>query len=183
MKYEDYNKKIEKISNVLKTNDNLVTTNRKGHNHRDLNFKKNQKRINTNDLDSILSINENYIDCESAVTVGKINRMTIQKEKIVPSLPEGDNFTVGGCLGGIALGSNSYSNGFFNNINSLSVDTGTGYNDSVQINGTYTGTASSIKLRLINSNGDIVNRYEGNISDGTIQNIYLQPTKSGNYSL
>ena len=115
MKYEDYNKKIEKISNVLKTNDNLVTTNRKGHNHRDLNFKKNQKRINTNDLDSILSINENYIDCESAVTVGKINRMTIQKEKIVPSLPEGDNFTVGGCLGGIALGSNSYSNGFFNN--------------------------------------------------------------------
>ena len=28
-----------------------------------------------------------------------------------------------------------------------------------------------------------VNRYEGNISDGTIQNIYLQPTKSGNYSL
>ncbi len=75
------------------------------------------------------------------------------------------------------------SNGFFNNINSLSVDTGTGYNDSVQINGTYTGTASSIKLRLINSNGDIVNRYEGNISDGTIQNIYLQPTKSGNYSL
>ena len=115
MKYDDYNKKIEKISNVLKTNDNLVTTNRKGHNHRDLNFKKNQKRINTNDLDSILSINENYIDCESAVTVGKINRMTIQKEKIVPSLPEGDNFTVGGCLGGIALGSNSYSNGFFNN--------------------------------------------------------------------
>ena len=86
MKYDDYNKKIEKISNVLKTNDNLVTTNRKGHNHRDLNFKKNQKRINTNDLDSILSINENYIDCESAVTVGKINRMTIQKEKIVHRL-------------------------------------------------------------------------------------------------
>ena len=45
MKYEDYKKKIEKISIVLKRNDTLVTTNRKGHNHRDLNFKKNQKRI------------------------------------------------------------------------------------------------------------------------------------------
>ena len=34
---------------------------------------------------------------------------------MVPSLPEGDNFTVGGCLGGLALGSNSYIHGFFNN--------------------------------------------------------------------
>ena len=115
MKYDDYQKKIEKISDVLKRNDNLVTTNRKGHNHRDLNFKKKQKRIDTNDLDNILSINDDWIDCESAVTVGKINRKTIQRDKIVPSLPEGDNFTAGGCLGGIALGSNSYSNGFFNN--------------------------------------------------------------------
>ena len=41
MKYDDYQKKIEKISDVLKKNDKLVTTNRKGHNHRDLNFKKN----------------------------------------------------------------------------------------------------------------------------------------------
>ena len=54
MKYDDYQKKIEKISDVLKRNDNLVTTNRKGHNHRDLNFKKKQKRIDTNDLDNIL---------------------------------------------------------------------------------------------------------------------------------
>ena len=163
MKYEDYNKKIEKISNVLKTNDNLVTTNRKGHNHRDLNFKKNQKRINTNDLDSILSINENYIDCESAVTVGKINRMTIQKEKIVPSLPEGDNFTVGGCLGGIALGSNSYSNGFFNN-NVIDFDIILGNGEILKdvsvdknsdlyygIGGTYgtIGIITRVKLKLI----------------------------------
>ena len=163
MKYDDYNKKIEKISNVLKTNDNLVTTNRKGHNHRDLNFKKNQKRINTNDLDSILSINENYIDCESAVTVGKINRMTIQKEKIVPSLPEGDNFTVGGCLGGIALGSNSYSNGFFNN-NVIDFDIILGNGEILKdvsvdknsdlyygIGGTYgtIGIITRVKLKLI----------------------------------
>tara|TARA_B100001123_G_scaffold410492_1_gene505684 strand:+ start:1270 stop:1407 length:138 start_codon:yes stop_codon:yes gene_type:complete len=40
MKYDSYDKKIEKISNVLKRNDGLVTTGRKGHNHRDLNFKK-----------------------------------------------------------------------------------------------------------------------------------------------
>ena len=163
MKYDDYNKKIEKISNVLKTNDNLVTTNRRGHNHRDLNFKKNQKRINTNDLDSILSINENYIDCESAVTVGKINRMTIQKEKIVPSLPEGDNFTVGGCLGGIALGSNSYSNGFFNN-NVIDFDIILGNGEILKdvsvdnnsdlyygIGGTYgtIGIITRVKLKLI----------------------------------
>ena len=74
-------------------------------------------------------------------------------------------------------------NGFFNIINSSSVDTGTGYNDSVKINGTYTGSASTIKIRLLNSDEIIVNEYDGSISDGNIQNIYLQPTKSGNYSL
>ncbi len=163
MKYDDYNKKIEKISNVLKTNDRLVTTNRKGHNHRDLNFKKNQKRIDTNSLDNVLSITENHIDCESAVNVGKINRLTIEKDKIVPSLPEGDNFTVGGCLGGIALGSNSYSNGFFNN-NVIDFDIVLGNGEIIRdvsennnpdlyygVGGTYgtVGIITRVKLKLI----------------------------------
>ena len=163
MKYDNYLKKIEKISDVLKRNDNLVTTNRKGHNHRDLNFKKKQKRIDTNNLDNILSINGDWIDCESAVTVGKINRTTIQRDKIVPSLPEGDNFTAGGCLGGIALGSNSYSNGFFNN-NVIDFDIVLGNGDIVKnvsannnsdlyygVGGTYgtMGIITRVKLKLI----------------------------------
>ncbi len=115
MSYEDYNKKITDISNVIKSEERLLTTNRKGHNHRDLNFKNKQKQINTSDLNQILKIDKEYIDCEATVTVGKVNRKTIPKNRIVPSLPEGDNFTVGGCLGGIALGSNSYIHGFFNN--------------------------------------------------------------------
>ena len=39
------------------------------------------------------------------------------KEYIYPYaslLPEGDNFTVGGCLAGLGLGSSSYIYGFFN---------------------------------------------------------------------
>ena len=42
MSYEDYNKKITGISNVIKSEERLLTTNRKGHNHRDLNFKNKQ---------------------------------------------------------------------------------------------------------------------------------------------
>ena len=89
--------------------------------------------------------------------------MTIQKEKIVPSLPEGDNFTVGGCLGGIALGSNSYSNGFFNN-NVIDFDVILGNGEIVKdvsvdnnsdlyygIGGTYgtIGIITRVKLKLI----------------------------------
>ena len=74
-------------------------------------------------------------------------------------------------------------NGFFNTVNSISVDTGTGYNDSVLINGTYSGNADFIKIRLINSDKIVVNTYEGPITNGNIHDIYLQPTKSGNYSL
>ena len=32
---------------------------------------------------------------------------------MIPSLPEGVNFTVGGCLAGLGLGSSSYIYGFF----------------------------------------------------------------------
>ncbi len=81
-----------------------------------------------------------------------------------------------------------YGNGIsksanFEIINSVSVDTGTGYNDSVSINGTYSGNASIIKINLINSAGFVTNHFEGNISNGIISNVLLQPTKSGNYSL
>ena len=74
-------------------------------------------------------------------------------------------------------------NGNFEKINSTSIDTGTGYDDSVLINGTYSGNASLIKINLINSEGTITNHFEGNIDNGIISNILLQPTKSGNYSL
>ena len=43
MAYKNYNKKIENISKIIKQNNKLITTNRKGHNHRDLEFKKKQE--------------------------------------------------------------------------------------------------------------------------------------------
>jgi dUTPase len=72
---------------------------------------------------------------------------------------------------------------FFTGLNVESIDTGTGYNDSVMINGSYSGNASNIKIRLINSESTVTNKYNGEISNGVIDNITLQPTKSGNYSL
>ena len=71
----------------------------------------------------------------------------------------------------------------FIEVNSMSVDTGTGYNDSVLVSGSYEGNASEVKIRLLNSEGNVTNIYNGNISLGDILGIYLQPTKSGNYSL
>ena len=71
----------------------------------------------------------------------------------------------------------------FIEVNSMSVDTGTGYNDSVLVSGSYEGNASEVRIRLLNSEGNVTNIYNGNISLGDILGIYLQPTKSGNYSL
>ena len=71
----------------------------------------------------------------------------------------------------------------FLEVNSMSVDTGTGYNDSVLVSGSYEGNASEVRIRLLNSEGNVTNIYNGNISLGDIPGIYLQPTKSGNYSL
>ena len=71
----------------------------------------------------------------------------------------------------------------FGILNAISVDTGTGYNDSVLINGNYQGNANKIKIRLINSEKIVTNAYEGNIDNENIDDIFLQPTKSGNYSL
>ena len=55
MSYEDYNKKIKEISIVIKNEDLLLTTNRKGHNHRDLNFKNKQKKISFSKFKSGIS--------------------------------------------------------------------------------------------------------------------------------
>nr|AIE93590.1 thrombospondin type 3 repeat family protein [uncultured marine group II/III euryarchaeote AD1000_39_C04] len=71
----------------------------------------------------------------------------------------------------------------FLELTSMSVDTGTGYNDSVLVSGSYEGNASEVRIRLLNSEGNVTNIYNGNISLGDIPGIYLQPTKSGNYSL
>tara|TARA_X000001036_G_scaffold3001_1_gene2634 strand:+ start:1628 stop:3109 length:1482 start_codon:yes stop_codon:yes gene_type:complete len=163
MTYLTYNKKVEKVSKIIQINKKLITTSRKGHNHRDLQFKINQKKINTAQFDSILAIEDNYIDCEASVSVGQINRKTIPKKKMVPSLPEGDNFTVGGCLGGLALGSNSYIHGFFNN-NVIDFDVVLGNGNIIKnvsknnhsdlyygIGGTYgtMGIITRVKMKLI----------------------------------
>ena len=161
--YSNYDKKVEKISKIIQKNKRLITTGRKGHNHRDLQFKMSQKKIDTNQFDSILSMDEHFIDCEASVSVGQINRKTIPKNKMVPSLPEGDNFTVGGCLGGLALGSNSYIHGFFNN-NVIDFDVVLGNGNIIKnisknnhsdlyhgIGGTYgtMGIITRVKMKLI----------------------------------
>ena len=38
MSYDKYNEKVEIIANSIKKNKVLITTNRKGHNYRDLKF-------------------------------------------------------------------------------------------------------------------------------------------------
>ena len=163
MSYEKYVEEVKKISNSIKLNEKLLTTNRKGHNYRDLKFKKKQTRIDTGNLTNILSIGEDYIDCESAVTIGKVNRATIPRKKIIPSLPEGDNFTVGGCLAGLGLGSSSYIHGFFND-NVIDFDIVLGNGDLIEnvsksnnsdlyygIGGTYgtMGIITRVKTKLI----------------------------------
>ena len=81
MSYKDYELKVERIANSIKKNTKLITTNRKGHNYRDLKFKKKQTRIETGTLTNILELKNDYIDCESAVTIGKPNRSTIPTKK------------------------------------------------------------------------------------------------------
>ena len=79
------------------------------------------------------------------------------------------------------LALNSKAN--FEMINAKSINTGTGYNDSVKINGSYIGDAEKVKIHLINNKGEATNSYMENVSSGNISDIYLQPTKSGNYIL
>jgi Delta24-sterol reductase len=161
--YLDYQEKVKKISQQIEKCKQLITTNRSGQNIRDLSFKKQQFQVNTKIFNQILSLNTEYVDCESCVTVGKLNRFTIPHGKIVPSMPEGPSFTVGGCFAGLALGSNSYLHGFFgHNVIDFDIILGNGEfitNVSQEkeadlyygIGGTYgtLGTITRVKLKLI----------------------------------
>ena len=69
------------------------------------------------------------------------------------------------------------------NINHTTVDTGTGTKDSVLVNGSYSGNASNVEIRLLDYNGNLVREHYGDVSQGSISNISLRPNKSGNYSL
>ncbi len=75
------------------------------------------------------------------------------------------------------------SNSNFGIVNSVSLDTGTGHNDSVLVNGTFTGNSSILQLRMINSQGEIVETIVKNLENNSFDNLLLQPTKSGNYSI
>jgi Delta24-sterol reductase len=163
MLYIKYKKKVRVIANQIKESNKLITTNRTGRNYRDLGFKNKQDKISTKNLNQILSCTDTYIDCESSVTTGILNRYTVPKKRMVPSLPEGSKFTIGGCLGGLALGSNGYINGFFNhNVIDFDIVLGNGdilENVSVNKNsdlfygvgGTYgtMGIITRVKLKLI----------------------------------
>ena len=71
----------------------------------------------------------------------------------------------------------------FEIVNSISIDTGTGHNDSVLVNGTFTGNASIIRLKMINSQDQVIETIEENIENNSFDNLLIQPKKSGNYSI
>ena len=75
------------------------------------------------------------------------------------------------------------SNSNFGIVNSVSVDTGTGHNDSVLVNGTFTGTASTLRLKMINSQGEVIESIIENLENNSFDNLLIQPKKSGNYSI
>ena len=75
----------------------------------------------------------------------------------------------------------SHSN--FEIVNSASVDTGTGHNDSVLVNGSYAGNASKLILKMINSQGEVVETIIENLNSNNFDNLLVQPKKSGNYSI
>ena len=75
------------------------------------------------------------------------------------------------------------SNSNFEIVNSVSVDTGTGHNDSVLVNGTFTGTASTLRLKMINSQGEVIESIIENLENNSFDNLLIQPKKSGNYSI
>ncbi|OIR23009.1 MAG: hypothetical protein BEU00_01215 [Marine Group III euryarchaeote CG-Epi3] len=71
----------------------------------------------------------------------------------------------------------------FEIVNSISIDTGTGHNDSVLVNGTFTGNASIIRLKMINSQDQVIETIVENIENNSFDNLLIQPKKSGNYSI
>ena len=71
----------------------------------------------------------------------------------------------------------------FKNVNSKSVDTGTGHNDSVLVNGTFDGEASVLKFKMINSQGEVIKTIVQGLENNSFDNLLVQPKKSGNYSI
>ena len=71
----------------------------------------------------------------------------------------------------------------FENVNSKSVDTGTGHNDSVLVNGTFDGEASILKFKIINSQGEVIESIVQGLENNSFDNLLVQPKKSGNYSI
>ena len=55
----------------------------------------------------------------------------------------------------------------FENVSSKSIDTGTGHNDSVLVNGTFDGEASILKFKMINSQGDVIETISKNLENKT----------------
>ena len=75
------------------------------------------------------------------------------------------------------------SNSNFEIVNSVSIDTGTGHNDSVLVNGTFTGNASILRLKMINSQGEVIETIVESLENNRFDNLLIQPKKSGNYSI
>ena len=75
------------------------------------------------------------------------------------------------------------SDSSFQNVNSTSVDTGTGHNDSVLVNGTFTGNSSVLKLKMIDDKGKVIETIVETLGNGKFDNLLIQPKKSGNYSI
>ena len=71
----------------------------------------------------------------------------------------------------------------FENVSSKSIDTGTGHNDSVLVNGTFDGEASILKFKMINSQGEVIETITKNLENNSFDNLLVQPKKSGNYSI
>ena len=68
-------------------------------------------------------------------------------------------------------------------VNSESVDTGTGHNDSVLVNGTLEGNASIMKFKVLNSKNEIIETVVEKLENNRFDNLLFQPKKSGNYSI
>ena len=71
----------------------------------------------------------------------------------------------------------------FVQVNSTSVNTGTGHNDSVLVNGSFTGNASLLILRMVDAQGELIKTITENLEGKKFDNLLIQPKKSGNYSI
>tara|TARA_B100000945_G_scaffold30980_2_gene21251 strand:- start:2613 stop:5192 length:2580 start_codon:yes stop_codon:yes gene_type:complete len=74
-------------------------------------------------------------------------------------------------------------NSNFESVNSISIDTGTGHNDSVLVNGNFTGNATILKMKMMNSQEEVVKTIVETLENNSFDNLLIQPKKSGNYSI